>query len=107
MAVGISKCPIEAVVMGLPPLIIDDLTVSLGRTPVLNGLDLSLPGGTARFLLGPNGAGKTTLLNAISGLVPIRQGTIYVGTEDMAKLSPSQRAKRWISRSFQHPTLAA
>lgn len=36
-------------------------------------------------VLGANGAGKTTLLKAISGLIPIKSGTIKLRGEDLSK----------------------
>lgn len=36
-------------------------------------------------VLGANGAGKTTLLKAISGLVPVKTGTIKLKGEDLSK----------------------
>lgn len=44
--------------------------------PVLHALSLSLHEGEALAVIGPNGHGKTTLLRALSGLVPLRSGSI-------------------------------
>ncbi len=43
--------------------------VRLGRTQVLDDVDLSVPVGGWSVVVGPNGAGKSTLLRAITGLV--------------------------------------
>lgn len=53
---------------------INDLTVTLGGTPVLTGVDLHVNCGDVLAIAGPNGAGKTTLLRAILGEVPYRGG---------------------------------
>jgi urea transport system ATP-binding protein len=89
------------------PLCIEGLSVALGGAPVLTGLDLTVPPASACFLLGPNGAGKTTLLNAISGLVPVQSGAVRVGAANLNRMSPSRRARHFVSRSFQHPVLSA
>ncbi|MDH2393133.1 ABC transporter ATP-binding protein, partial [Streptomyces sp. HNM0663] len=40
------------------------------RTPVLDGIDLTVPEGELVLLVGASGVGKSTLLGAVSGLVP-------------------------------------
>jgi iron complex transport system ATP-binding protein len=47
-----------------------DLTVTLGDTHVLRGVDLGVEAGEWVTIIGPNGAGKSTLLRAIGGWVP-------------------------------------
>lgn len=44
----------------------------------LDELSLTLPEGCFFGLLGPNGAGKTTLIGAISGLVRVASGHVFV-----------------------------
>src|SRR5690606_10591161 len=58
-----------------PALAVDALEVSYGSgAPVLTGLTLRVPPGSAVALLGPNGAGKTTTIRAISGLMKMHSG---------------------------------
>ena len=47
-----------------------------GQTPVLAGVDLTVPAGERLALVGPNGGGKTTLLRALAGLDPPLAGAI-------------------------------
>ena len=47
-----------------------DVRVSLGGTPILHGVDLTVATGEWVTIIGPNGAGKSTLLRAIGGLLP-------------------------------------
>jgi len=47
-----------------------------GRVQVLWDVDLTVSANEIVALVGPNGAGKTTLLRALSGMVPIRDGSV-------------------------------
>jgi energy-coupling factor transport system ATP-binding protein len=47
-------------------------------TPVLSGVDLTVPEGELCLLVGPSGVGKSTLLSTVSGLVPhFTGGTLH------------------------------
>lgn len=59
-----------------------DLNAAYGVIPVLHDVNLDIREGELVALLGANGAGKTTLLNNISGVLPVKSGTIsFMGTE--------------------------
>jgi branched-chain amino acid transport system ATP-binding protein len=47
-----------------------------GRVDVLWDIDLTVGDNEIVALVGPNGAGKTTLLRALTGMVPVRSGSI-------------------------------
>ena len=53
-------------------------------------------------MIGGNGAGRSTTLNAIAGVWPIDSGKIYIGGDDVTKLSEHKRAK-YLGRVFQDP----
>ncbi|MFO7757809.1 MAG: heme ABC transporter ATP-binding protein [Roseovarius sp.] len=44
-----------------------DLTVDMGRTPVLKAVDFTAAPGAVTAIVGPNGSGKTTLLRVLTG----------------------------------------
>lgn len=54
------------------------MSVNLGRRTILESVSGTVQPGEFVVVLGPNGAGKTTLLRAITGLIPIAQGSIQV-----------------------------
>ena len=61
----------------------------------LESTSLIVAAGEVVALLGANGAGKSTLLRSIMGLQPARGGVRLAG-EEIAALSPAQRARRGI-----------
>jgi branched-chain amino acid transport system ATP-binding protein len=61
------------------------------RLKVLKGISLSVPDGKIVGIVGPNGHGKSTLLRAISGLVPLWSGQIFLSGVAIHNLPAHQR----------------
>ncbi len=80
---------------------IENIAKNFGGINALKGVSLQLKKGEILGLVGPNGAGKTTLVNIISGLIPPDKGRIIFQEEDITNLSPEDRARKGIMRSFQ------
>jgi ABC-2 type transport system ATP-binding protein len=59
-----------------PALEMDGLSVSYGRTRVVEGLTLAVPRGSVFALLGRNGAGKSSLLRVLLGQRPPAKGRV-------------------------------
>jgi heme exporter protein A len=62
----------------------DNLAVSRGGMPVLEGLSFTLAAGQVLVLRGPNGSGKTTLLRTLAGLQPPLAGTVRCADDAIA-----------------------
>ena len=61
-------------------LVLDELTVQRGETPLCEGVTLNLAAGSICHLVGANGTGKTTLLMQLAGLLPVLSGeVVYQG----------------------------
>ena len=88
-----------------PLLEVTDLRVSLGGSPILNGVDFSVAAGECVCLIGPNGAGKSTLLGAIAGTVPVGSGRVTIGGHEVTYLPVHTRARRGLGRMFQIPSI--
>jgi putative ABC transport system ATP-binding protein len=67
--------------------------------PVLDKLDLDVPGGSFEALMGPSGSGKSTLLNIIAGLDRPTSGSVMVAGSDLTKMSDGELAK-WRSQTI-------
>jgi NitT/TauT family transport system ATP-binding protein len=70
-----------------------------GSLPVLDGIDLAIPGGGIVALIGPNGSGKSTLLRVIGGLLRPTGGSALI--DDVPIAGPDPR----IGLVFQEPRL--
>ena len=81
------------------------VTKRFGGIVAIPGVDLTLEEGKIVGLVGPNGAGKTTLFDIISGFVTPDEGSVKLFGEDVTDLSPDQRAKLGLGRSFQDARL--
>ncbi len=64
------------------------LEAGYGDVQVLWGVDLDIAPGAIVAIVGSNGAGKTTLLLALSGMVPLRGGSITFAGMPIAGLAP-------------------
>ena len=74
-------------------LVLDSLTVDLGRSRILNSVDADVAPGEWVALIGPNGAGKSTLLRAVAGLVPYT-GSIQLDGDEASGLARREMARR-------------
>lgn len=71
-----------------------DADARLAGRAVLDGADLQVKTGELVALVGPNGAGKSSLIRAFAGLLPLVGGVARLDGDDVADLSPRQRAER-------------
>ena len=72
----------ETTVAAGPALQAEGLTVSYGRTRVIEDLTLAVPRGSVHALLGRNGAGKSSLLRVLLGQRPPAKGRVRLLGED-------------------------
>jgi len=70
------------------------LTLAYDGTVVISDLDLAIPAGKITVLVGSNGCGKSTLLRSLARLLKPRQGTVYLDSASIFKLSTKEVAKR-------------
>ena len=72
-------------------ILADRVVKTLGRTRVLDGVDVAVPQGELWGVVGADGAGKTTLLRCISGLLQVDSGRVLPGRAGQSRLGFSQQ----------------
>ena len=76
---------------------VKDLVVSYGGIEALKGISFSVDEGQIVTLIGANGAGKSTTLRAITGIVPVKSGTILYNGEDITGMDTQKVVERGIA----------
>ncbi|HEV2510285.1 ABC transporter ATP-binding protein [Bosea sp. (in: a-proteobacteria)] len=77
----------------------DGIVVAYGGNIAIHQVSLKVGAAETVALIGANGAGKTTLLRAISGLNPLRSGSISLEGSDLAHLSSDKRVALGIAHA--------
>ena len=76
---------------------VKDLVVSYGGIEALKGISFSVDEGQIVTLIGANGAGKSTTLRAITGIVPVKSGTITYNGENITGMDTQKVVERGIA----------
>jgi ABC-2 type transport system ATP-binding protein len=76
---------------GAPAIEVRGLSKRYGRVLALDGLDLSVPGGSVFGFLGPNGAGKTTTLRILTSLATASAGGATIAGIEVGDGAPNRR----------------
>ncbi len=76
---------------------VDDLSAGYAGAEVIRNINITVGVGEVVALFGPNGAGKTTTLRVISGVIRPTHGTVFFCDTDLAKQSPTLRARARIA----------
>jgi Fe-S cluster assembly ATP-binding protein len=81
------------------------LEVAVDGTPILKGVDLSIPKGQVHALMGPNGSGKSTLAYALAGhpRYEVTGGQVLFDGEDLLELEADERARAGLFLAMQYP----
>jgi ABC transport system ATP-binding/permease protein len=69
---------------------LQDITLSLGSRPLLDGIDMQIHAGEKISLLGRNGSGKSTLMKLINGEIEPDGGTRILGKGVKTALLPQE-----------------
>lgn len=82
-----------------PLLDVANLEAGYGPINVLQRISLRVMPGEIVALIGANGAGKTTTLMSISGLVPVRGGSVHFDGKDLARVAAHDVVKLGLAQA--------
>src|SRR3954465_2049609 len=77
----------------------EDVHTFYGKIEALKGISLKVEEGEIVTLIGSNGAGKSTTLRSISGLTPLRVGSIKFKGKNIGETPPQEIVRLGISQS--------
>jgi urea transport system ATP-binding protein len=75
---------------------LSSVETDIGGSRILRGVTLEVNSGEVVALMGRNGVGKTTTLKSITGVLPVRSGTITFNGQLLGKMSIDARARAGI-----------
>lgn len=81
---------------------IQNLTVTYGGTPVVQGVSFQVGAGESFALVGESGSGKSTILKAIAGQAPHWTGVIAIGGQPLQRRRDAAFLRR-VQMVFQDP----
>lgn len=76
---------------------VNNIHTYYGNIQALRGISLTVEEGEIVSLIGANGAGKTTTLRSISRLINLREGSITLAGEDLAKFKAHELVYKGIA----------
>lgn len=69
------------------------LTLSYGKEPIIENVNLKIPRGEITVFVGSNGCGKSTLLRSIARLLKPQKGAVLLDGKEITKLPTKEVAK--------------
>jgi putative spermidine/putrescine transport system ATP-binding protein len=81
-------------------LVIKTLSKRFGAVVAVDGIDLTIPGGSYTCLLGPSGCGKTSTLRMIAGHETVSEGSILLGAREITHLPAAARGTAMMFQSY-------
>lgn len=86
-------------------LAVKDIEKTFDGVQAVKRLSFDVSAGEIKSIIGPNGAGKSTALALISGAIAADGGVIKLGGHSVEGAPAYHRARRGLSRTFQHARL--
>jgi len=83
----------------------EGLTYRYDELVLFRELELALEPGETRAVLGPSGSGKTTLVHLLAGILPLQEGRLWWGEDEVTRLGEEALARlrrERVGLVFQH-----
>ncbi|NLO85036.1 MAG: ATP-binding cassette domain-containing protein [Clostridiales bacterium] len=77
---------------------------SVNETCIFRHFQLQIPDGQFVSVVGSNGSGKTSILNLLCGSIPVDEGSIMMGGNDIGNVKEHRRYRN-IGRVYQNPAM--
>ena len=89
----------------VPLLEIRDLHASVGDTPILKGINLTINAGEIHAIMGPNGSGKSTMSYVLAGRdgYEVTGGDVLMNGLSVLEMESDERARAGMFLAFQYP----
>ncbi|MFM0900154.1 ABC transporter ATP-binding protein [Streptococcus suis] len=72
----------------------ENIQVSYDNRIIIDELSTSIPKGNITTIIGANGCGKSTLLKALTRIIPVQEGSIYLDGQAISQLPTKEVAKK-------------
>ncbi|HEY6479122.1 MAG TPA: ABC transporter ATP-binding protein, partial [Streptosporangiaceae bacterium] len=80
-----------------PVLRAEGVTAGYGGPPIIEDISLAVYPGKISAIVGPNGAGKSTLMKALSGVLRVTRGEVYVLGQKTTNTPPEKLVRHGLS----------
>lgn len=73
---------------------VKEIQVAYDQATIISDLSVEIPQGKITTIIGANGCGKSTLLKALTRILPVQKGAIYLDGQSIAQLPTKEVAKK-------------
>ena len=73
---------------------VENISKTIQGKAILDDISFGIDAGQSLALIGPNGSGKSTLLRIVAGLLSADSGNVFIGDDQLDKLSARKLAQR-------------
>ena len=76
-----------------PALRAEEVRAGYGAGDIIHGVSVWVAPRAVASVVGPNGSGKSTLMKALTGVIRLSSGRVFVGDRDISGLPPEEVAR--------------